>query len=198
MFSIVPTSPFRLKLKCDKTVPCSSCKRRGCSAICPNGERIKTAPEQHSYTAVVLRKIGDWPGHPVCLESKNLCGLFETPLFISFVLADTEKLHEKIFLMSDRIRQLEDALAVLQSGIAPHESHPLLRRDLLEVKSIIDLHVAIDEDKAQKTVNHADDESQYIEAFGTLALRDDGAATFYGRSAGSEVSDIRVFYCIGR
>lgn len=31
------------------------------------------------------------------------------------------------------------------------------------------------------------EESQYIDAFGTLAIRDDGAATFYGRSAGSEV-----------
>lgn len=107
------------------------------------------------------------------------------------MLADTEKLHEKILLMSDRIRQLEDALAVLQSSMAPSESHPLLRRDLLEVKSIIDLHVAIDEDKARKTTERADDDSQYIEAFGTLALRDDGAATFYGRSAGSEVSGIR-------
>ena len=27
----------RLKLKCDKTVPCSSCSRRGCASICPNG-----------------------------------------------------------------------------------------------------------------------------------------------------------------
>lgn len=27
----------RLKLKCDKTVPCGSCKRRGCESICPNG-----------------------------------------------------------------------------------------------------------------------------------------------------------------
>ncbi|KAG1769830.1 hypothetical protein EDD22DRAFT_868114 [Suillus occidentalis] len=65
----------RLKLKCDKTVPCSSCKRRGCSAICPNVGRSK------------------------------------------------------------------------------HE---------------------------------VDDDSQYIESFGTLAIRDDGAATFYGPSAGSE------------
>lgn len=28
-----------LKLKCDKTVPCTSCKRRGTASICPNGER---------------------------------------------------------------------------------------------------------------------------------------------------------------
>lgn len=113
------------------------------------------------------------------------------------MLADTEKLHEKILLMSDRIRQLEDALTVLQSSVTPREPHPLLHRDLLEVKSIIDLHVAVDEDKIRKTDDHVDDDSQYIEAFGTLALRDDGAATFYGRSAGSEVSDLHVFYCIG-
>ncbi|KAF8557495.1 hypothetical protein OG21DRAFT_1407050 [Imleria badia] len=139
----------RLKLKCDKTVPCSSCKRRGCSAICPNGK-------------------------------------LTTGQGTRFVLADTEKLHDKILLMSDRIRRLEDALALLQSSVAPREPHPLLRRDLLEVKSIIDLHVAIDEDKTRKTTELADVDSQYIEAFGTLALRDDGAATFYGRSAGSE------------
>lgn len=27
----------RLKLRCDRTVPCSSCVKRGCSAICPDG-----------------------------------------------------------------------------------------------------------------------------------------------------------------
>ena len=99
--------------------------------------------------------------------------------------------------MSDRIRQLEDALALLQSSVAPREPHLLLRRDLLEVKSIIDLHVAVDEDKTRRTAERVDDDSQYIEAFGTLALRDDGAATFYGRSAGSEVSNLRAFHCIG-
>ena len=27
----------RLKLKCDKKIPCGSCVRRGCTSICPNG-----------------------------------------------------------------------------------------------------------------------------------------------------------------
>ncbi|KAF5316367.1 hypothetical protein D9619_006871 [Psilocybe cf. subviscida] len=27
----------RLKIKCDKQIPCQSCQRRGCSALCPNG-----------------------------------------------------------------------------------------------------------------------------------------------------------------
>ncbi|KAI6010429.1 hypothetical protein BKA83DRAFT_4403404 [Pisolithus microcarpus] len=27
----------RLKIKCDKQIPCQSCRRRGCAALCPNG-----------------------------------------------------------------------------------------------------------------------------------------------------------------
>ncbi|KIK23287.1 hypothetical protein PISMIDRAFT_100858, partial [Pisolithus microcarpus 441] len=27
----------RLKIKCDKKIPCQSCRRRGCAALCPNG-----------------------------------------------------------------------------------------------------------------------------------------------------------------
>ncbi|KAG2095698.1 uncharacterized protein F5147DRAFT_755065 [Suillus discolor] len=139
----------RLKLKCDKTIPCSSCRRRGCSAICPNGS-------------------------------------LTTGQGTRFVLADTEKLHQKIAQMSDRIRQLEDALSISQTS--PGEQHPLLHRNLLDIKSIIDLHAAIDEETAGKSKHEVDDDSQYIESFGTLAIRDDGAATFYGPSAGSEVS----------
>lgn len=88
--------------------------------------------------------------------------------------------------MSDRIRQLEDALSILQTS--PGEQHPLLHRDLLDIKSIIDLHAAVDEETVGRSKHEADDDSQYIESFGTLAIRDDGAATFYGPSAGSEVS----------
>jgi len=98
--------------------------------------------------------------------------------------------------MSDRIRQLEDALAILQSSVTPGEQHSLLRRDLLDIKSIIDLHAAIDEETSSKSKHELDADSQYIEAFGTLAVRDDGAATFYGPSAGSEVGIIMVT-CLG-
>lgn len=113
--------------------------------------------------------------------------------FIRFVLADTEKLHQKIAQMSDRIRQLENGLAILQSTAMPGEQHSLLHRDLLEIKSIIDLHAAVDEETTGKSKNEVDDDSQYIEAFGTLAIRDDGAATFYGPSAGSEVGIVMIF-----
>ncbi|KAH9981574.1 hypothetical protein BJV74DRAFT_80411 [Russula compacta] len=84
----------RLKLKCDKSVPCSSCMRRGCASICPNGSLV-------------------------------------TGQGTRFVLADTDRLHNKITEMSARIRQLEDALAVLHSSVS-HDTHPhpLLQRDL--------------------------------------------------------------------
>lgn len=92
--------------------------------------------------------------------------------------------------MSDRIRQLEDALAILQS-LNSKDAHPLLRRDLLEIKSGLQLHsarqakfAAADQPPGSEP---GDEESQFIDAMGTLEVRDHGAVTFYGRSAGSEV-----------
>ncbi|KAG5645716.1 hypothetical protein DXG03_005411 [Asterophora parasitica] len=50
-----------------------------------------------------------------------------------FVLANTESLHEKIAQLSNRVRNLEDALA---QSHAPHSNypHPLLSDDLLQIK----------------------------------------------------------------
>ncbi|KAI0917333.1 hypothetical protein AcV5_007828 [Taiwanofungus camphoratus] len=50
-----------------------------------------------------------------------------------FILANTEQLHEKIKAMSERIRQLEDALQVLHTQHST-EPHPLLRQELLLIK----------------------------------------------------------------
>ncbi|KAH9914122.1 fungal-specific transcription factor domain-containing protein [Fomitopsis serialis] len=88
-------------------------------------------------------------------------------LKLKFILADTDRLHRKIAEMSDRIRELEDSLALLQSSVS-RETHPLGGDGLFEEEE------------------EEDEESEYIDSFGTLAVRDDGAATFYGRSAGSE------------
>ena len=43
--------------------------------------------------------------------------------------------------MSDRIRQLEDGLAILQSSVT-RDPHPLLATDLLKIKSGLELHSA--------------------------------------------------------
>jgi hypothetical protein len=96
--------------------------------------------------------------------------------------------------MSDRIRQLEDALAIAQQALnGPNgEPHPLLDRELLKIKSSIELHSAsttgpgVPEEGLEAEFEEDGDEEKYIDAFGTLAIRDGGAATFYGRSAGQE------------
>lgn len=95
--------------------------------------------------------------------------------------------------MSDRIRQLENALLVLHSDLTS-EPHPLLTKELLQIKSSIELHGAFggqgdsSEPRPERSHEDVDKASESLDAFGTLAIRDDGAATFYGRSAGSEVS----------
>lgn len=115
-----------------------------------------------------------------------------------FILADTDRLHRKIAEMSDRIRQLEDGLAILQSSVT-RDPHPLLNQDLLGIKSGLELHSASrfaggSGGGGMEAPGEGDEEEEeevhYIDAFGTLAVRDDGAATFYGRSAGSEVRPV--------
>ncbi|OCH85576.1 hypothetical protein OBBRIDRAFT_891076 [Obba rivulosa] len=50
-----------------------------------------------------------------------------------FILANTEQLHDKIKVMSERIRQLEDALLSLHQHHS-NEPHPLLTQELLLIK----------------------------------------------------------------
>ncbi|KZV89930.1 hypothetical protein EXIGLDRAFT_838173 [Exidia glandulosa HHB12029] len=128
----------RLKLKCDRKVPCSSCSKRGCAAICPNG----------TLTA--------GPGN-------------------RFVLADTQRLHEKIETMGERIMELEDALAVLQAQISD-ERHPLLSDEHMRVKALPSTQ------NVESAVNQA-----FIpagDALGTLTLGD--RARFFGSNAAAD------------
>ena len=177
-------SSFSLKLKCDKTVPCS--RYRGCY---PNVSGLVYSLFTFKLqTQGLLGHLSKWQPHHWAGHSVGRLSHPSRPkliAFLSFVLADTEKLHTKIAQMSDRIRQLEDALAILQSTQSP-DPHPLLHRDLLKVKSSIELHSAVENEEGFLQ-SQEDAEESYIDAFGTLAIRDDGAATFYGRSAGSEV-----------
>ncbi|KAF9819342.1 hypothetical protein IEO21_02230 [Rhodonia placenta] len=134
----------RLKLKCDKKLPCGSCVRRGCTSICPNG----------SLSAGQGTR---------------------------FILADTEQLHRKISEMSERIRQLEDVVALFQAGIS-NERHPLLRDELLTIKFGPEVRRTVDEENTREKL------SQSIDALGTLTIGDHGETKYFGRSGGSEVN----------
>lgn len=50
-----------------------------------------------------------------------------------FVLANTEVLHDKITILANRVRALEDALQHAQSQLT-NEEHPLLTEDLRALK----------------------------------------------------------------
>ncbi|EJD06233.1 uncharacterized protein FOMMEDRAFT_119797 [Fomitiporia mediterranea MF3/22] len=131
----------RLKLRCDRKLPCSTCVRRGCEDICPNGTL--------------------------------LAGQEKKP-----ALDDTEELRLKIVNMSDRIRDLEDALEVAH----PRDTkgpHPLLCNDLKAIKFVVGLNVESENDIPR----HIHDP---LESFGALKISDDGESRFLGPSAGSE------------
>ncbi|KDR81167.1 hypothetical protein GALMADRAFT_222679 [Galerina marginata CBS 339.88] len=133
----------RLKLRCDKKLPCGSCFRRGCESICP-------------------------------------LGILAAGQGTRFILADTEQLHEKIYEMSNRIRQLEDGLAILQSTVSD-QRHPLLTDELLKIKFGSEAINA-----RQHTSDEESTAAKSIDALGTLTLGSSGEMQYFGRSAGSE------------
>ncbi|KAF8826650.1 hypothetical protein HHX47_DHR5000208 [Lentinula edodes] len=97
----------------------------------------------------------------------------------SFVLADTSQLHTKITEMGQRIRQLEDALAISHSGIS-NEPHPLLRDELLSIK------FGPENGTTSRAPPSRDPSVESIDAFGTLTIFDRDLSKYFGRSAGSE------------
>lgn len=86
--------------------------------------------------------------------------------------------------MSNRIRQLEDALAILQSTISD-KRHPLLSDELLKVKfgaEALNPHQDSSSDRNESML-------ESVDVLGTLTLGDSGEVKYFGRSAGSEVCE---------
>lgn len=96
--------------------------------------------------------------------------------------------------MSHRIRQLEDALAILQSSVSD-QRHPLLEDALLKIKFGAE---ALRSSPAPTTDNTPEAEIQSIDALGTLTLGDAGEMKYFGRSAGSEVRYLSTFHIVLR
>lgn len=99
------------------------------------------------------------------------------------MLAATEHLHRRIARMGDRIRQLEGALAVLQTQNSD-EPHPLLHESLVQGAqdtSGDDMSVITEDTKQQQKTR------EVLDAFGTLSISDHGISRFFGPTGGSEV-----------
>lgn len=84
---------------------------------------------------------------------------------ISFVLANTEALHDKINELANRVRQLEDALHESNSRHSS-DQHPLLADDLLQIKRPLERdrvdQISVKEEKLDGT--------DTIDAFGSLSV----------------------------
>ncbi|KAG6890157.1 hypothetical protein C0992_002962 [Termitomyces sp. T32_za158] len=104
-----------------------------------------------------------------------------------FILADTDQLHKKIAEMSHRIRQLEDALAILQSTVSD-QRHPLLEDDMLKVKFGPEAHNG-QHPPSPENVDQSQRSAPSIDALGTLTLGNSGDVKYFGRSAGSEAGE---------
>ncbi|KAG6853337.1 hypothetical protein C0991_005164 [Blastosporella zonata] len=144
-------------------------------------------PNVDDLSCVVIRR---YPVGPVVEEDvKAFARVVSTSILSAgqgtrFILADTDQLHKKIADMSHRIRQLEDALAILQSTVSD-QRHPLLQDDLLKVKFGPEAtdgrqHSSPPSAQVEKKLN------QSIDALGTLTLGGSGDVKYFGRSAGSE------------
>ncbi|KAG5635134.1 hypothetical protein H0H81_012333 [Sphagnurus paluster] len=118
------------------------------------------------------------------LEQKRNRGSLSTGEGTRFVLAATEHLHRRIARLSGRIRQLEDALAALQSNHSA-EPHPLLLHDNLTGEAIDGLGMLGGrEERGSGAPDGA--ASDVIDAFGTLSISDHGISRFFGPTGGSE------------
>ena len=97
--------------------------------------------------------------------------------------AKAEMMQKKMLQMSKRIRQLEDAVQILQAHVS-HDPHPLLAFELLEVKNV-ELSDSTDSEEKE----HDKNEAEIYSDFGTLTISEQGMTRFVGRS-GAEVKTI--------
>lgn len=80
--------------------------------------------------------------------------------------------------MGDRIRELEDALAVLQASHSP-EPHPLLCEG----------SVLVDTDKPEEQPQESEDEGaeDVTKSLGTLTISEHGLSRFFGFTGGPDL-----------
>lgn len=108
------------------------------------------------------------------------------------MLANTEVLHEKINMLSSRVRQLEDALEHSHSKFST-DPHPLLTLELRALKKPLEKGNEADLLAALRTgalatnmnINDGDsvDTNEVIDAIGSLSMAQPGRINFHGPSA---------------
>ncbi|KAJ8522699.1 hypothetical protein ONZ45_g709 [Pleurotus djamor] len=99
-----------------------------------------------------------------------------------FVLANTEVLHDKIGVLSNRVRQLEDALAESHSRYS-NDLHPLLTEELRQLKRPLERET----DMPTMQPQDKPDNNDAIDALGSLSISQKGQTTYFGTPANAWV-----------
>ncbi|KAF8218975.1 hypothetical protein L208DRAFT_1345035 [Tricholoma matsutake] len=122
------------------------------------------------------------------------------------VLTNTEELHDQIERLGIRIRELENALRILQASVSP-DPHPLLHAPSGVLQPIISDETLLSPPAASSLSHNtlptqeshvesrppsADDES-FVDAFGTLTLGRRGESSFFGQTARAELCQASSF-----
>lgn len=105
----------------------------------------------------------------------------------SFVLASTQELHEKITVLCNRVRELEDSLRHSHSLVSP-DRHPLLADDLLQVKAPLQRDPPSQRNVPKGEVKEEEQNGEIVDAFGSLSINASGGAKYFGSIANSWVS----------
>ncbi|KAJ7579668.1 hypothetical protein C8J56DRAFT_795968 [Mycena floridula] len=144
-------------------------KKRGTALSCSECRRLKLKCSRVFPCRQVFRRCG-----PICPD-----GCLTTGKGNRFVLANTEVLHTKIHELSNRVRQLEDAL---KQSSTHGQLHPLLSDELLQIKRPLERE-PLGAPSSPAEQNDGDDN---LDAAGSLALSSQGGrSTFFGQTANS-------------
>ena len=175
----------RLKLRCDRAIPCSSCVKRGCGPICPDVGHSSNTIASH-LTNLISGLPYDWPRESVRSTIIFLCAVRFTTTH-RFVLASTQELHEKISELQTRVRELEDALRSSHSHLTS-EQHPLLTEELLKIKAPLQRDISHTKSPSSVVIKEEETNPDIVDAFGSLSISLTGRAKYFGQTANSWVS----------
>ncbi|KAF6761160.1 fungal-specific transcription factor domain-containing protein [Ephemerocybe angulata] len=160
----------RLKLRCDKNVPCEKCVSRGCAEICPNGvmASIKGNRMVLSGTEELHERISQLQGRVRDLESA----------LRTMQTAVSEEPHP--LLNNDTLR-LPPLRPPSQQGSSPRSTSSSNKSSAASLSS-----PASTRPPTNISLKLEAEEDSPIDAFGTLTIGRDGAAIYIGKTARSE------------
>ncbi|KAF9060968.1 fungal-specific transcription factor domain-containing protein [Rhodocollybia butyracea] len=173
----------RLKIKCDKQIPCTSCQRRGCSALCPNGSlatgqgtRFVLAATEHLH-----RKISRLSGRIRELEDA-LANVH------SKYAPDDQQPHP--LLESDWLLEQADDDDELEPGSNRGRKIGKLPSDMqgrpMSVGAVGDDLMDESDGSIFTRRSRGSAPGDVIDAFGTLSISNNGISRFFGPTGGSE------------